>query len=93
MRKCVETILEESRGGIKAKSGSRQSGALPARYFFANGEQRTRTSRLRLYLPHQLVELLLVVGFEEVSLYGDESGDPLTIDSPRCIAVARKARS
>ncbi len=63
------------------------------RYFFPDGERRTATSQLRLYLPHQLAELLITVGFEQVTLYGDESGEPLTIDSPRCIAVARKARS
>jgi SAM-dependent methyltransferase len=62
-------------------------------YVFADGSRSTRTSRLRLYMPHQLVELLLVAGFELVSLYGGESREPLTIDSPRCIALARKARA
>jgi len=61
-------------------------------YFFPDGSRHNATSRLKLYLPHQLVDMLLAAGFEDVALYGDETGEALTIDSPRCIAVGRKAR-
>jgi SAM-dependent methyltransferase len=47
-----------------------------------------RTSALRMYMPSQLVEMLRAAGFDDIELYGDETGEPLTIDSPRCIAVA-----
>jgi len=60
-------------------------------YFFPDGARRMASSELRLYLPHQLVEMLRDVGFVAVALHGDELGGPLTLDSPRCIAVARKA--
>jgi len=52
------------------------------------GTQPVRTSTLRLYMPSQLIELLRASGFDDIELYGDETGEPLTIDSPRCIAVA-----
>jgi SAM-dependent methyltransferase len=58
------------------------------RYFFPDGRRHEAHSRLRLYLPHQLVELLHAAGFSEVRLHGDECGAPLELDSPRCIAVA-----
>ena len=58
------------------------------RYELPDGSRPERTSTLRMYMPSQLVELLRASGFDDIELYGDETGEPLTIDSPRCIAVA-----
>lgn len=49
-----------------------------------------RRSALRLYLPHQIRELLEQCGFENVRFFGDIHHEPLTIDSPRLICVAEK---
>ena len=58
------------------------------RYELPDGSRPERTSTLRMYMPSQLVELLRASGFDDIELYGGETGEPLTIDSPRCIAVA-----
>jgi hypothetical protein len=58
------------------------------RYVLPDGTHPERTSAMRMYMPSQLVELLRTAGFDDIALYGDETGEPLTIDSPRCIAVA-----
>jgi len=58
------------------------------RYVLPDGTRPERTSVIRMYMPSQLVELLRAAGFDDIELYGDETGAPLTIDSPRCIAVA-----
>ncbi len=60
------------------------------RYTLPDGTTPIRTSTLRMYMPSQLVELLRSSGFDDIELFGDEDGSPLTIDSPRCIAVAVK---
>ncbi len=49
-----------------------------------------RHSKLRLYLPHQVGEMLQQVGFEKIEQLGGIDGQPLTIDSPRLILIARK---
>ena len=56
----------------------------------AAGQRRCHESAVRLYMPHRLVELLEAVGFVDITLYGDVHGAPLELDSPRCIAVARR---
>jgi hypothetical protein len=61
------------------------------RYELPDGSRPEYASRLRMYMPAELVALLASVGFEAIELYGDETGEPLTLDSPRCIVVARKA--
>lgn len=58
------------------------------RYELPDGTRPERTSVMRIYMPSQLIELLRTAGFDDIELYGDETGAPLTIDSPRCIAVA-----
>ncbi len=59
-------------------------------YFLPDGRRVTHQSSLRLYLPHQLRELLLGVGFEDVSFFGGVGGEALTMDTLRCIALARR---
>ena len=59
-------------------------------YFLANGERVSHSSEVRLYQPVDLQRMLESVGFCNVRFYGDIEAGPLTIDSPRCIAVAQK---
>lgn len=52
------------------------------------GEERT--SRLRTYMPHEIVELLEEVSFVDARVFGSARGEPFTASSPRCIVVARR---
>jgi len=59
--------------------------------WFADGQAvDVRKSALRLYLPHQVREMLQRVGFEAIEQLGGIDGQPLSIDSPRLILIARK---
>ena len=59
-------------------------------YLLPDGFRVEHDSWVRMYMPHELISLLERVGFDDVALYGDLSFEPLTLDSPRCIAVARR---
>ncbi len=59
-------------------------------YRLPDGTEVAHDSWVRLYLPHELVALLERVGFRDVALYGDLHFAALTLNSPRCIAVARR---
>lgn len=59
--------------------------------FLAPDGQRTQhQAETRMYLPHTLAEMLRSCGFVEVTLFGSIQGEPLGMDSPRCICIARK---
>lgn len=49
-----------------------------------------KASRLRLYYPHELAAMLEGVGFVDLRLLGGESGEPLALESPRCVALATR---
>ena len=78
-------VLRESTADLPA-------GALRQRWLFLtpDGRREERHSLVRLYLPHELARLLAHVGFAEVEFGGGVCGEPLTLDSPRCIALARR---
>jgi len=56
----------------------------------ADGRRLERPSSVRLYLPHALRELLEGVGFVDCRIFGSVRGEPLGLDSPRCILVGQK---
>jgi SAM-dependent methyltransferase len=56
----------------------------------APGERLVRDTAARLYLPDALGALLRRAGFTDVSFYGDVAGSRLTLESPRCICIARR---
>ncbi|HET9958458.1 MAG TPA: class I SAM-dependent methyltransferase [Polyangiaceae bacterium] len=56
----------------------------------ANRRTVQHHSRVRLYLPHELIALFERAGFGDIELYGDLAGNPLGLDSPRCIVVGRR---
>ena len=49
-----------------------------------------KESALKIYWPHEIVDMLLSVGFEDVKMYGDLMGSSFEISSPRLILVAKK---
>jgi SAM-dependent methyltransferase len=59
-------------------------------FLFPDGRRVVRHSAVRLYLPHVLAEMLRACGFVDVAFHGGVRGEPLTLDSPRCILVARR---
>jgi SAM-dependent methyltransferase len=61
-------------------------------YFLEDGRRVEKESAVRLYMPHDLAAMLRAAGFADVVLYGDVNREPLRLDSPRCIAVARRPR-
>jgi SAM-dependent methyltransferase len=59
-------------------------------YHLGDGPPVVKTSRLRLYYPHELAAMLEGAGFVELRLLGGESGEALALDSPRCVALATR---
>jgi SAM-dependent methyltransferase len=59
-------------------------------YFLPDGRKVERTSVVRLYHPHELRATFERSGFEGVTFLGSVRGEPLTVESPRCIVVARR---
>lgn len=68
------------------------AGELRQRWTFVlpDGTRRERHSLIRLYLPHELARLLAEAGFEVTDFLGGIGGEPLGLDSPRCVVVARR---
>ena len=67
-------------------------GALVQRwtFLFPDGRREERHSRIKLYLPHALGAMLRACGFADMRFVGGVGGEELTLDSPRCIALARR---
>lgn len=59
-------------------------------YVMPDGTRDVRRSSVRLYLPHQVKEMLERCGFEDVEFFGSAKAEALEIASPRCILTARK---
>jgi SAM-dependent methyltransferase len=59
-------------------------------WFLPDGRRREGLSAVRLYAPHELARLLVECGFEEPAFFGGVRGEPLGLDSPRCIVLARR---
>jgi SAM-dependent methyltransferase len=67
-------------------------GMMNKRWTFSSPNMATvvRSSSVKLYLPNTLADLLQSVGFEAPAFFGDTKGCALALESPRCIAVARR---
>ncbi|HEY3998651.1 MAG TPA: class I SAM-dependent methyltransferase [Candidatus Xenobia bacterium] len=85
LRRDGTVLLRESRldlvGGSLHKTWN---------WFLSDGRQMRHETRVRLYLPHELHTALAARGFLDIHFYGSVAGDALTLDSPRCIVVARR---
>ena len=68
------------------------SGSMKKRwtYFVPGAERVEHESTVKLYLPDAIARMLERVGFVDVELFGDVRGGALGLDSPRCIALARR---
>lgn len=49
-----------------------------------------RDTTVRAYHPHELARLAEQAGFADVAFVGSIRGEPLELDSPRCILLARR---
>lgn len=59
--------------------------------WFVEGESPVeRRSELRMYLPHQIGDMLAAVGFGDTRFFGSAGGEPLSLDSPRLLITARR---
>jgi len=69
-----------------------EQGLLHQQWFFEDSGRQTQMPRTttRLYLPRTLSTMLSAAGFETEAFYGDYQGGDLTLQSPRCVVVARK---
>lgn len=59
-------------------------------YEAPDGSAHRKQSMTKMLMPHQLRELLHRAGFAEVELFGNADGSPFTLESPRCMLLARK---
>jgi hypothetical protein len=59
-------------------------------YVLPDGRRTEHESRLRLHLPHTVAELAAGCGFADIRLLGGIGGEPLDLDSGRCILVATR---
>jgi SAM-dependent methyltransferase len=77
---------------VRESSVDLGAGTLLQRWTFVlpDGRQWERHSLVRLYLPHELAALLHRSGFVDVEFVGGVRGEPLGLDSSRCILIARR---
>jgi SAM-dependent methyltransferase len=59
-------------------------------YFVDGARVAEHTSRVRIYMPDAIASLLERAGFVDVELLGSLAGEPVGLDSPRLIAIARR---
>jgi SAM-dependent methyltransferase len=71
------------------------AGLLHKRWSYEMPDGRTidRDSTVRLHTPWELRAMLCAAGFVEVEMIGGIDGSSITVESPRCIAVATKGES
>lgn len=55
-----------------------------------SGQQEVAETSLRLYSPAELVNMIRKTGLKAQDAYGSYLGEPVTIDSHRCILIAKK---
>lgn len=79
------TLVRESEIDLRAMAMTKRW-----TYHLPDGSEKSHPSWVRMYLPHELEALLRRAGFEDVALYGDVDLSAIALDSPRCIAVARR---
>jgi SAM-dependent methyltransferase len=60
-------------------------------YFLPDGKRVKHRTRVRLYDPATLLRLFTEAGFEDIQIHGDTDGSAITLKSPRCLVVGRRA--
>lgn len=94
----VTTRKQTKRGELTLIRRSRidlHAGVMKKRwsYVLEGGQIVTKEeSVVRLYMPHTLVDMLRASGFDDITLIGNIRGEPLDLDSPRCICRAVKPK-
>lgn len=69
-----------------------EAGLMKQQWWFIDGDQTVKMPKTttRLYLPKELLAMLEAAGLHTERVWGDHEGGPLTLDSPRCVVLARK---
>ena len=60
-------------------------------YFMGHERKVEHSSSVKLYMPDVVADMLRRAGFVDVEMLGSLAGEPLSLDSPRLIAIARRA--
>lgn len=60
------------------------------RYRTPEGREVVHESAVRAYTPPELARLFSQAGFQDVRMVGDLDGGALTLESPRCLVLARR---
>lgn len=59
-------------------------------WFRPDGSRQVHRSRMRLYTPPEIADMLVEAGLEPRSFFADVAGAPLGIESDRCIILAER---
>ncbi|MGE3727467.1 MAG: class I SAM-dependent methyltransferase [Candidatus Sericytochromatia bacterium] len=95
-RATMITYHQTQEGDVEVIRESRPdliSGMLNQLWTFVYPQEERRQVQetgTRMYLPYQLGEMLKQSGFELISYFGGLKGEPLSLDSSRCICLARR---
>ena len=78
---------------LEQRAWDTQSGRMHLwlRWYEPTGRQGEKSAYIRIYTVTELVRLLQEVGFLTRGVYGDFTGQPVTVDSPHVVLVASKA--
>lgn len=61
-------------------------------YYLPTGGKLVHQTSLRMYLPSTIKEMLKHYGFTDIKFFGNTESSDLSLDSERCICLARRAR-
>jgi SAM-dependent methyltransferase len=94
-RDNLDRYPHEDQGGLLSITHAHpdfEKGVLEGRWSLTERGRETvvRQSHLRMYMPHEIMTLLRSCGFIGIRAYGSTLGEPLTLESRRCILVALK---
>jgi SAM-dependent methyltransferase len=59
-------------------------------YLLPDGRRVEHPSAVRLSMPHEIAARFREVGFVDVTIHGSTRGEPIALESPRCIVVGRR---
>ncbi|MDG2053692.1 MAG: class I SAM-dependent methyltransferase [Phycisphaerales bacterium] len=84
---CADSLVVIEESAIDCVAGMIKSDWT---FVLGDGQEICRPMEVKMYMPHEVYSLLQQCGFEDLRLFGNVSGDPITLTTPRCICVGRK---
>ncbi|MHC5022472.1 MAG: class I SAM-dependent methyltransferase [Planctomycetota bacterium] len=55
-----------------------------------DGRQRRKDVAVRMYLPHQIADMMTACGFTDIELLGSADGEPFSRRGRRCVIIGRR---